>query len=120
MGLDMGAFDKAWRLLKASPRDQVRDYPQGDDRTMHPSVKQHADKSMYERLDGLGDEDYPKDRRAYNEERNKLVQPQTPPSPFPYYDEKDGGVSAKYKTVQGPDGNFYQVYDDEGTFIPPE
>ena len=116
----MGAFEQAWRLLKTNPQDRVRDYPHGDDRPMHPSVKEYAERSLGDRLEGLPLEDYPRDRRAYNEERNKLIQPQSPPSPFPAYDEKDGGVSAKYKTVQGLDGNFYQVYDDEGTFIPPE
>lgn len=83
MGLDMGAFNRAWGLLKANPQDQVRDYPQGDDRTIHPSVKEHADRSLGHRLEGLPLEDYPRDRRAYNEERNKLIQLQTPPSPFP-------------------------------------
>jgi len=127
----MGAFEQAWRLLKTNPQDRVRDYPQGDDRTMHPSVKEYAERSLGDRLEGLPLEDYPRDHRAYDKERSKLVQPQTPPSPFPVYDESGvmhelgqkvpkGGLQAKSKTVQGPDGNFYQVYDDEGYFIPPE
>lgn len=120
MGLDMGAFEQAWRLLKEMPQfEPRRDVQTGDETKFHPSVQGHLEQELLPYLENV-DPDAQMSTAEQQKAKNKLIQVQIPPSPFPYRQVEGGGTRGHYKQVRGPDGQTHLVYDDEGTFIPPE